>query len=210
MADVLVKLCGCNTPESIDAAVDSGADYIGLNLYEPSPRHVSVEDAVKLRQRVPEHVRIALVTVDMDPVALARAAEAIRPDVIQFHGGETVQWLSMVKQSGITVWKAIGVRERASLDRTLRFDGAVHRVLYDAAPGVLPGGNGLALDWSLVAGYPHRIPWGLAGGLTPENVGDAIRATGAVMVDTASGIESAPGVKDAGRIRAFVEAARAA
>ncbi|WP_120715808.1 phosphoribosylanthranilate isomerase [Tsuneonella amylolytica] len=211
MADVLVKVCGCNTPEAIDAAVDAGADYIGLNLYEPSPRYVTLEDAAKLRRRVPESVKIALVTVNMQPPELVRAIEAVRPEVIQFHGGETVEWLALVrKMTDLVLWKAIGVRSRATLDDTLRFKDAAHRILYDAAPGALPGGNGLALDWSLLAGFEHQIPWGLAGGLTPHNVAQAIRETGTVMVDAASGVESAPGVKDPARIRAFVEAARAA
>lgn len=211
MADVLVKVCGCKTPESIDAAVDAGADYIGLNLFEPSPRYVTLADAAKLRRRVPERVKIVLVTVDMQPLELTRAIEAVQPEVVQFHGGETVQWLAMVRSmTDLVVWKAIGVRDRSSLDDTLKYREAVHRVLYDAAPGVLPGGNGLALDWSLLAGFQHQIPWGLAGGLRPDNVADAIRATGTVMVDAASGVESAPGVKDPARIRAFIDAARAA
>jgi phosphoribosylanthranilate isomerase len=211
MADVLVKVCGCNTPQAVDAAVAAGADYIGLVHFEPSPRHVSLEQAASLRARVPASTKVALLLVNEEPVPTARAIEAVKPDVVQFHGGETPEWLAIIRQlSDIVVWKAIGVRSRDTIVDTLRYRNIAHRVLYDAAPGALPGGNGLALDWDLLKGFRHEIPWGLAGGLNPDNVAEAIRQTGTVMVDASSGLESAPGVKDAAKIRAFVEAARAA
>ena len=151
-----------------------------------------------------------LLLVNMQPIPTAQAVDAVRPDVVQFHGGETAEWLGLLKQHvSHELWKAIGVKSAETLANALRFKGAADRLLYDAAPGVLPGGNGLALDWSLLAGFCHQMPWGLAGGLTPDNVAEAIRITGAPLVDASSGLESAPGVKDAGKIRAFVQAARA-
>ncbi|MGN3973952.1 phosphoribosylanthranilate isomerase [Tsuneonella sp. SYSU-LHT278] len=209
MNRTLVKVCGCNTAEAVDAAVDAGADYVGLVHYEPSPRHVTLDEAKRLRARVPQDTRVVLLLVNQQPVPTALAVDAVRPDVVQFHGGETAEWLGLLKPNvPQELWKAIGVRSADSLESALRFKGAVDRLLYDAAPGVLPGGNGVAIDWTLLRGFRHQIPWGLAGGLTPDNVAEAIRVSGAEMVDASSGLESAPGVKDAGRIRAFVEAAR--
>jgi phosphoribosylanthranilate isomerase len=211
MPRTLVKVCGCNTPEAVDAAVDAGADYIGLVHYAPSPRHVTLDQGAALRARVPSWTKVVLLLVNEQPIPTAQAVDAIKPDVVQFHGGETPEWLGLLKRAVTTeLWKAIGVRSEASLTDTLRYRGAADRVLYDAAPGVLPGGNGLALDWNLLTHFKHELPWGLAGGLTPDNVAEAIRVTGAPLVDASSGLESAPGVKDAGRIRAFVEAARGA
>lgn len=211
MAQTLVKVCGCNTPEAVDAAVEAGADYIGLVHYAPSPRHLTLDEAAKLRARVPPTTKVVLLLVNEQPMPTAQAVDAVRPDVVQFHGGETPDWLALLRQAvPHELWKAIGVRSAATLADTLRYRGAAHRVLYDAAPGVLPGGNGLALDWSLLTNFRHELPWGLAGGLTPDNVAEAIRLTGAPLVDASSGLEGTPGVKDAGRIRAFVQAARAA
>lgn len=210
MTPVLVKICGCNTPEAVDAAVDAGADYIGLVHYPPSPRHVTLDQAAKLRARVPARTKVVLLLINEQPLPTAVAVDAVKPDIVQFHGGETPEWLGLLKRVvQHELWKAIGVRGEATLIDTLRYRGAADRVIYDAAPGVLPGGNGLALDWSLLTNFRHEIAWGLAGGLTPDNVAEAIRVTGAPLVDASSGLESAPGVKDAGRIRAFIKAARA-
>ena len=209
MARVLVKVCGCNSPEAVDAAVDAGADYIGLVHYEPSPRHVSIDEAQRLRARIPPETKVVLLLVNQQPIPTAQAVDAIKPNVVQFHGGETAEWLGllkpMVKQE---LWKAIGGRSADSLQSALRFRGAVDRLMYDAAPGVLPGGNGVAIDWALLSAFRHEIAWGLAGGLTPDNVAEAIRVSGAELVDASSGLETAPGIKDPGRIRAFVQAAK--
>lgn len=211
MAKILIKICGLTTPETVDAAVDAGATHLGFVHFEASPRHLSIADAAKLRARVPSGVKAVLLTVNMDPSATAEALQEVQPDVLQLHGNETVDWLKLIKDnSQIEVWKAVGLKDRGTLERAERFKGAAHRLLYDAAAGALPGGNGLALDWRLLMNYRHTMPWGLAGGLTPDNVADAIRYTGAPLVDASSGLESAPGVKDTGRIKAFCEAARAA
>ncbi|WP_340587998.1 phosphoribosylanthranilate isomerase [Erythrobacter alti] len=211
MPETLIKICGLTTPEGVDAAVDAGATHIGLVHYEPSPRHVSVADAAKLRARAPEGVKVVLLTVNLQVKETALALEEIQPDVLQLHGAETAEWLGLLKDKTILeIWKAIGVKDRASLERAERFKGAAHRLIYDAAAGALPGGNGLLLDWRLLMNYHHVMPWGLAGGLNPENVGDAIRYTGAELVDASSGLESEPGVKDPAKIKAFCKAALAA
>lgn len=207
MSKTQIKICGLSTHESVDAAVDAGATHIGLVHYEPSPRHVSLDDATKLRARVPVHVQVVLLLVNMEAPATAHAIQAVKPDIIQFHGSETAEWLAIVKETApVGVWKAIGVREPASLKNALRYKESVDKILYDAPARALPGGNGLAIDWSLLSGYQHQMEWGLAGGLTPENVADAIAQTGAPLVDTSSGVESAPGVKDIDKIKAFCQA----
>ncbi|MGB3166202.1 MAG: phosphoribosylanthranilate isomerase [Alteraurantiacibacter sp.] len=208
MPQQLIKICGLSTPETVDAAIDAGATHLGFVHFEPSPRHLSIADAVKLRMRVPEHVKVVLLTVNLDPTETALALQELQPDVLQLHGKEAPEWLGLLKdKTGIEIWKAVGIKDRAALERAERYKDTAHRLLYDAAAGALPGGNGLALDWRLLINYKHVLPWGLAGGLTPENVADAIRFTGAPLVDASSGLESEPGVKDAAKIRAFCEAA---
>lgn len=209
MGNVEIKICGLSTPETVDAAVDAGATHVGLVHYAPSSRHLSLDQAAALRRRVPAHVKVVLLLVNMEAMPTAQALEAVKPDVVQFHGSEAPEWLALIKNhTPLEVWKAVGVRNAQSLNDAIRFKGAVDKVLYDAAAGSLPGGNGLALDWSLLAGARHEIPWGLAGGLTADNVAQAIRATRAPLVDASTGLESAPGVKDVDLIRAFCKAAR--
>jgi len=211
MADQLIKICGLTTGESIDAAVDAGATHVGLVHFEKSPRHVSIAEAAKLRARVPESVKVVLLTVNMQPQPTAEALQEIQPDVLQLHGSENPEWLSLIRSnSDLEIWKAIGVKDRASLERAAKYKDSAHRLLYDAAAGALPGGNGLALDWRLLLNHRHVLPWGLAGGLGPHNVADAIRYTGAPLVDASSGLESEPGKKDPAKIEAFCKAAREA
>jgi phosphoribosylanthranilate isomerase len=209
MAIVEIKICGLSTPETVDAAVGAGATHIGLNLYEPSPRYVPLEQAAALRARVPRHVKVALLLVNSEAGLAKQALELVKPDVAQFHGAETPEYLALFRnQTGLEVWKAVGVRNADSLREAVRFKGAADRILYDAAGGAMPGGSGLVIDWPLLNAFRHQLPWGLAGGLTPANVAEAIRSTGTSLVDTSSGVESAPGVKDVDLIRAFCEAAR--
>ena len=211
MPKQLIKICGLSTPETVDAAVDAGATHVGLVHFEKSPRHVSIADASKLRARVPKGVKVVLLTVNLDPKLTAEALQEVQPDVLQLHGRETPEWLGLIKNnSRLEVWKAIGVKDRAALERAQRYKDAAHRLIYDAPAGALPGGNGLLLDWRLLMNFPHQLPWGLAGGLNPGNVADAIRHTGAELVDASSGLESEPGVKDPAKIKAFCEAARGA
>lgn len=205
----LVKICGISTRAALDTAVAAGADLVGFVHYAPSPRNVSLAEARSLRNSLPAHVRAVLLLVNVEARDIAAAVDAARPDIVQLHGAETPHRCAQLRQDlPVEIWKAIGVRDSASLAESQRFVGAVDRLLYDAPAGRLPGGNGLALDWSLLSGFDHRADWGLAGGLTPANVAEAVRQTGAPLVDTSSGVESKPGVKDVDKIRAFCQAAR--
>jgi len=209
MPGVLVKICGLSTPETLAAAVRAGADYVGLVHFEKSPRHLSLAEAARLRASVPPHVQAVLLVVNLSPALLAEAVQTVRPDVVQFHGGETPQTLARFRaETGIDAWRALGVRDADSLAEAARFHGAADRLLFDAPGTGLPGGNGTVFDWNLLKAYRTPTPWGLAGGLTPANVADAIRLTGAPLVDTSSGVESAPGIKGVDKIAAFCKAAR--
>lgn len=211
MPEPEIKICGLSTPEAVDAAVAARATHIGLVHYPPSPRHVTLEQAAKLRVRVPREIKVVLLLVNEQPQPTLQAIEAVRPDVVQFHGSERPEWLAVLKQAGAKeLWKAIGVKNAEVLENARRFKGAADRLLYDAPAQKLPGGQGLAIDWSLLSGFRHAMPWGLAGGLTPGNVAEAIRVTGAPLVDASTGLESAPGVKDVDKIAAFCAAARGA
>ncbi len=204
-----IKICGLSTPETIEAAVDAGATHIGLVHFEPSSRHVSIHDAVKLRRLIPSSVRAVLLLVNADVKVTGTAIGEIKPDVVQFHGRETPEWTGAVRQRlGIEVWKALGLKDAGTLERSQKYVGNVDRFLFDAPAKALPGGNGETFRWDLLKGHEHQVPWGLAGGLTPDNVTEAIRSTGTELVDTSSGVESAPGVKDVDLIRAFCEAAK--
>lgn len=211
MAQVMIKICGIKSRAALDAAVEAGASHVGFVHYEASPRHVSLLEAAALRKAVPSHVKSVLLLVSMEARAAAEAIAAVNPDVVQFHGKETAEGCAAFRNMlPVEVWKAVGVKDDASLASSQRFVGAVDRILYDAPAGKLPGGNGLALDWSLLAGLRHNAPWALAGGLNAANVASAITQTKAPLVDTSSGVESAPGVKDTARIRAFCQAVRQA
>lgn len=204
-----IKICGLTSETAIDAAAKSGASHIGLVHYEPSPRHVSLEQAALLRMRTPPSVKVVLLLVNADPELTQMAIERVRPDVVQFHGTETPEWLQIVRQQmNVEVWKALGVKNRETLLRSDRYAGVADRLLFDAPAQALPGGTGTRFDWSLLREFDHRLPWGVAGGLTPDNVAEALRETGAQMVDTSSGVESAPGVKDVDKIAAFCKAVR--
>lgn len=209
--DTLIKVCGLTAPEAVDAAVDAGATHIGLVHFDRSPRHLPLDKASELRRRVPSSVRVVLVMVNAGPEALGPAYDAIRPDVLQCHGSETPEWMALVREKvGVEVWRAVGVRDRETLEKSLRFKGSVDRLLYDAPAKALPGGTGTAFDWSLLADHDHQLPWGLAGGLCPDSVAEAIRKTGAPLVDASSGLEETPGVKSIAKITAFCRAAREA
>lgn len=206
---VLAKICGISSDDALDAAVSHGASHVGFVHHAPSPRHVPLARAAALRARLPSHVQAVLLLVNASPEETQAAIAAVRPDVVQFHGGETPDWLRLVRQlTGVEVWKALGIRNSAALDASDRFIGSASRLLFDAPAGALPGGNGVRIDWSILAGHRHRLPWGLAGGLTAGNLPEAVRVTGAPLVDTSSGVESAPGVKDMSMIADFLRAAR--
>ena len=204
-----IKICGISTIEALDTAIEAGATHFGMVHFDKSPRHVSLDQARALRDHGKGRIKSVLLLVNQQPLPTGQAIEAVQPDVIQFHGREAPDWVGIIREKlPMQVWKARGVKDRGSLDKANEmYAGKVDRIVYDGVAGALPGGNGTLFDWSLLADYPHRAPWILAGGLTPENVAEGIRTTGADFVDASSGIESEPGVKDHGKIRAFCQAA---
>jgi phosphoribosylanthranilate isomerase len=209
MPGTLVKICGLSAPETLAAAVQAGASHVGLVHFAKSPRHLALAEAARLRALVPPHVKAVLLVVNPSPETLAQAVREVRPDVVQFHGSETPEALARFRaETGCEAWRALAVKDAASLTEVAAFRGAADRVLLDAPASALPGGNGARFDWSLLAGWQTPLAWGLAGGLTPGNVGEAIRLTGAPLVDTSSGVERSPGIKDVDKIAAFCKAAR--
>lgn len=203
-----IKICGLSTPETIDAAIDAGATHIGLVHFEPSPRHVTIEQAAVLRKHVSMRARVVLLTSNLEVIPTGKAIDAVRPDIVQLHGRETPEWAGLLREKGgVEVWKAMGLKDAGTLQRSAKYVGKVDRLLFDAPAKALPGGNGETFRWELLNGHQHLVPWALAGGLTHKNVGEAIRATGADLVDTSSGVESEPGAKDVDLIRAFCKAA---
>ncbi len=204
-----IKICGLSTEASIEAAARGGATHVGFVHFDKSPRHVSLERAAELRAQTPQGVRTVLLLVNASPELTAQAFDRVRPDIIQFHGTETPEWLALVhRHMKVEIWKALGLRDRQTLLNADRYDDVVDRLLFDAPAQALPGGNGTRVDWSLLRDFQHRIPWGLAGGLGPDNVVEALRITKAPLVDVSSGVESAPGVKDVDRIAQFCKAVR--
>jgi phosphoribosylanthranilate isomerase len=209
MPGALVKICGLSTPETLAAAVQAGASHVGFVHFAKSPRHLTLADAARLRAEVPPHVKAVLLVVDASPDTLAEALREVRPDVVQFHGQETPEALARFRTAtGVEVWRALGVRDADSLAGAARFHGAADRLLFDAPASGLPGGNGTRFDWDLLRAYRAPTPWGLAGGLTPANVAEAIRLTSAPLVDTSSGVERSAGIKDVDKITAFCKAAQ--
>jgi phosphoribosylanthranilate isomerase len=212
MQDVRVKICGLKTPGDVAAVAKAGAAYAGFNFFPKSPRHVTSAEARILALLAPDGLCKVALVVDADDAALDAIVAEVPLDMLQLHGHETPARVADVKaRYGLPVMKVIGVAAEADLAALLDYQLVADQILIDAkAPkdAVLPGGNGLTFDWRLLVGRKWLRPWMLAGGLTAGNVGDAIRLTGARQVDVASGVESAPGVKDAARIAAFVEAAQ--
>lgn len=203
-----IKICGLTTAPALDAAIAARAEYAGFVFHPPSPRHLTLPAAAALAARA--HGRIVRVGlfVDATSIAIAEAIAAARLDVLQLHGQESPDLVGQIKSRfGLPVWKAIPVASRDDLARAATYDADL--ILFDAKTpaGTLPGGMGLAFDWSLVHGWKGGA-WGLAGGLTPGNVADAVRQTGAPLVDTSSGVESSVGVKDPDLIGAFCAAVR--
>jgi phosphoribosylanthranilate isomerase len=201
-----------NDPRGLDAAIEARADYAGFNFYPPSPRYLSPADAAVLALRAEGRIERVGVFVDARDEAIAAAVIAGRLHAIQLHGEESPERAAQLKAHfGLPIWKVLSVASAADIARAAAYAGAADFLLFDAKTpkGTLPGGMGLSFDWTLLAGRKGPTPWGLAGGLTPDNVAEAIRLTGAPLVDTSSGVESAPGVKDVSRIAAFCKAARA-
>ncbi len=209
MSATAIKICGITTAEALDAAIAARADYAGFNFFPPSPRNLALDQAAALAARSGEAIERVGVYVDPDDTLLAASIAAGRLQALQLHHVDARRRGEIAYRFGLPVWAVVEVRKAGDLAARHHI-AAADRILYDAkTPGgtALPGGMGLAFDWTLLEGLTHPLPWGLAGGLTPDNVGEAIRRTGAPLVDTASGVESAPGVKNVDRIAAFCKAA---
>lgn len=209
MASVEIKICGIKTQPALEAAIAARADYCGLVFFPKSPRHVSLTEAAALSAQADGRIRRVALFVDADDAAIGEAIAAARIDILQLHGEEPPQRVAELKgRFGLPVWKALPVAAADDVERARAYRGIADLLLFDAKTpkGALPGGMGLSFDWSLLAGQRVNTPWGLAGGLSPDNVADAIRQTGTRLVDTSSGVESAPGEKDADKIRAFYRA----
>ncbi|MGN6269880.1 MAG: phosphoribosylanthranilate isomerase [Sphingomonas sp.] len=203
------KICGLSTPDTLDAAVAGGASHVGFVFFPPSPRNVAPDQAAALARRVPAHVAKVGVFVDPDDALIDRGIAAARLDALQLHKTSPARAAVIRQRTGREVWAAVAIKTRADLDAARGFAGAADRILYDAKTpddAALPGGMGLRFDWRLLDGVRHPLPWALSGGLDAGNVAEAIGRTGARLVDVSSGVESAPGIKDAARIAAFLAA----
>lgn len=211
---VAVKICGLSTPETLRAAIDAGADYVGLVFFPKSPRNVSPEAAAPLAAMARGRSRIVALMVDPDDTLVRTIAADVGPDIIQLHGGESPRRVAEIRAlAGCRMMKAIKVETAADAGEALAYREAAELILFDAkAPkgAALPGGNGVPFDWHALDGVRDAVEWMLSGGLTVANVAEAIRLTGANRVDVSSGVEAAPGIKDPALIRAFIAAAKGA
>lgn len=209
---VKVKICGLKTPEMLEAAIAAGADMAGFVFFEKSPRHLSLEAARDLGGQARGRIEIVALTVDAGDAAIEAIVAALRPDALQLHGRETPERIADIRRRfGLPAMKAYGVSTPVDIAGAFHDGAGADRLLFDAKPPAdapLPGGNGVSFDWRLLRGLPLSKPWLLSGGLTADNVAQAIAESGAPGVDVSSGVESAPGVKDAAKIAAFVAAAR--
>jgi phosphoribosylanthranilate isomerase len=205
-----VKICGLTTPDTLDAALDHGAAFVGAVVFPKSPRHIDPLHAATLFERARGRAKIVAVTVDADDRLLTEISLILKPDLIQLHGHETPERAKQVRRlTGAGIIKALPVSTPADLQAADIWEGVADHLMFDARPpegSDLPGGMGARFDWSMMQGRTYRRPWFLAGGLNPENAAQAAAISGAPMLDVSSGVESAPGVKDAARIAAFLQA----
>lgn len=205
-----VKICGLTTPDTLDAALDHGAAFVGAVMFARSPRNITPEDARPLFERARGRAGIVAVTVDADDDLLSRIGAHLRPDFVQLHGRETVARAHQVRTlTGAGIIRVLAVSGPADLEAAADWEPHVDHLMFDAKPpkgSDLPGGVGASFDWSMLSGRTFRKPWFLAGGLTPDNAAEAAAISGAPLLDVSSGVESAPGVKDAARIAAFLKA----
>ena len=208
------KICGLSTPETVQAALDGGAAFLGFNFFPPSPRFVTPEAAARLVPPARGKATIVAVTVDPDDDLVDRLMAALKPDLIQLHGKESPSRArEIAARAGVGVIKALPVAEAADLDAARAFETVVEHLMFDAKPpadAAMPGGLGSAFDWTILSGRRFGRPYLLAGGLDPWNVAEALRQSSAPLVDVSSGVERGPGIKDPGLISAFLEAVRRA
>ena len=209
---VKVKICGVQTPAIVETAAAEGADFVGLVLFPQSPRHVELEEARVLAAVARGRIGTVAVMVDPDNALVDGVVERVRPDLLQLHGSETPERVAAIRaRAGLPVMKAIAVAEAGDVAAAEAYAASADHILFDAKAGpgtALPGGNGMAFDWTALTGF--AAPFALSGGLTPDNVGVAIALTGAALVDVSSGVERAPGDKDAELVKNFIRAAKSA
>ena len=212
MSHIEIKICGLSTRPTLDAALSENVDFVGFVHFPMSPRHVDLETARRLSLHAKGKAKRVLLLVDPGDDLIDAAVATIEPDLIQLHGPETPDRLVAIRQrTGKPVMKALGIATRADLVSLAAFEGIADRILLDAKPppgAALPGGNGRSFDWTLLEGMGLPASTMLSGGLTPENVAEAIERSGLRAVDVSSGVETRPGEKDPGRIAAFVAAVR--
>ena len=212
MPDIRVKICDLRTVADVAAVAAAGAAYAGLNFFAKSPRYLTLAEARVLALAAPVGLAKVALTVDADDATLDAITEAMPLDMLQLHGNEPPDRVAQVRaRYGLPVMKVLGVADEGDLAALFDHSTIADQIMIDAKPrkgAILPGGNGVAFDWRLLAGRRWLKPWMLAGGLTAENIAEAIRLTAARQVDVSSGVESAPGVKDHAKIAAFVAAAR--
>ncbi len=212
MIEIRTKICGLKTPQDIAACANAGAAYIGFNFFPKSPRSVTIAEASKLAGNTPVGLCKVALVVDMPDDELDAIVAGVPLDMLQLHGSESPERVLELKaRHGLPVMKVIGVATAEDLLQLDEHGRVADQLLVDAKPppgADRPGGNAVTFDWNLIAGRRWPVPWMLAGGLTPENVADGIAKTGAMRVDVASGVESAPGIKDAQMIADFIAAAR--
>ncbi|CAN5130628.1 phosphoribosylanthranilate isomerase [soil metagenome] len=207
------KICGLSTPETLAAAVTGGAGFVGFVFFARSPRNLEPEVAARLAAPLRQSpVKTVAVTVDPDDALVDRLMATLKPDLIQVHGRETPARVREIGQrSGAGMIKAFSVSSASDVDQAAAFDSVAQHLMFDAKPiegSVLPGGTGARFDWSLLEGRRFSRPHFLAGGLDPWNVGEAIKASGAPLVDVSSGVERGPGLKDPALITAFLDAVK--
>ena len=210
---VSVKICGLATVDDVRACADAGANYMGLVFFEKSPRNITIPAARELALAAPLGLAKVALVVNPSDAELDAITATVPLDMVQLHGRETPERVAEVKaRYGLPVMKAVGIADEDDLPKLESYFGVADQILVDAKPpkgGELPGGNGLSFDWRLIAGRRWPCPWMLAGGLTPENVAEAVKMTGAKQVDVSSGVEDAPGQKNAELIQKFVQSSRA-
>ena len=207
---VEVKICGLSTPETVDAAIEAGADYVGFVAYPPSPRHITAEQLKALGKRVPQLVVRVGLFVDPDDALLDERVGTGALDLLQLHGSETPERVAAIKaRTKKLVMKVIKVGKASDVEQGIkRYARLVDLLMFDTDGGRLPGGNAVSFDWTVLSGRDVPVPWMLAGGLTADNVAKAVRITDAPIVDVSSGVEATRGVKSVELIRAFIAAAR--
>ncbi len=211
---IVAKICGLKTTDTVAAAVEGGAGFVGFAFFARSPRYVDPETVKQLEAHVPSSVQKVGLLVDESDERIAEILSGCDLDLLQLHGHETPERVAAIRaRFGKKVIKVIPVSAASDLDRAAAYEDVADYLMFDAKPpksmtDALPGGNALSFDWTLLAGRDFRLPWFLAGGLTPDNLTEAVRISGAPMVDVSSGVEDRPGEKNVSKIKAFLDASK--